>query len=120
MLAPSTQEIAGLVFAGDRLVVAGRDGTLRVFDAATGKQRLQADAGAPLVGLAVSPDRRLAATADDRHRVHLFDLRTGTRIETLEWHRATIAALGWGIGSTLLVADNDGELALWDVPALAD
>ncbi len=120
VLTPSTQEVAGLVFAADRLVVAGRDGELRVFAAATGKQLLHANAAAPLVSLAVSPDRRLAATADDQHRVRLFRLSDGTMIETLQWHRASIAALAWGVGPTLLVADNDGELALWDVSAPAE
>jgi len=32
------------------------------------------------------------------------------------WHQASITALAWGLGPTLLAADNDGELAAWDVP----
>ncbi len=37
-------------------------------------------------------------------------------LHTFAWHQASITALAWGVGPTLIVADNDGELAAWDVP----
>src|SRR5262249_24090645 len=58
---PSTQAAAALAFAGDRLVVAGTDGTLRMFDVASGDQSAEIRLGARLVALAVAPDGRRAA-----------------------------------------------------------
>src|SRR5262249_41406026 len=53
VLTPSLQPAVGIGFAADRLVVAGGDGTLRVFDAASGKETARADVGARLLRLAV-------------------------------------------------------------------
>ena len=114
LLSPSTQEITGLGFVGTRLVATARDGHVRVFDATTGKREQDTVLPAPLVKLAIAPDGRLA-TADDQHVIRILSLPDATLRRTMAWHRATITALAWGASSTLVVADNDGELAAWDV-----
>jgi WD40 repeat protein len=117
LLTPTTQEITGLGFVGTKLVVAARDGHLRVFEATTGKREQDTAIGSPLVKLAIAPDGRLAAVADDQHVLRLLSLPDATLRRTMAWHRATVTALGWGANSTLVVADNDGELAAWDAQA---
>jgi len=117
LLTPSTQEITGLGFVGTRLVTTARDGHVRVFDAATGKLERETVIGSPLVKLAVVPDGRLAATVDDDHVIRVLSLPDLTVRRTFAWHRASVTALTWGADSTLVVADNDGELAAWDVTA---
>jgi WD40 repeat protein len=117
VLTPSTQEITGLGFVGTRLVVAARDGRVRLFDATTGDLQKQVDVGAPITRFALDRDGRLAATSDDQHVVRVLALPDGVVRHTFAWHQASITALGWGVGPTLLVADNDGELAAWDVSA---
>jgi WD40 repeat protein len=114
LLTPSTQEITGLRFVGSTLVTAARDGHIRVFDAASGKRLTDAAVAPNVTKLAVSADGRRAAAADDQHVVRVLSLPDAVVRATLGWHRASITALGWS-GSTLLVTDNDGELAAWDV-----
>jgi WD40 repeat protein len=115
LLKPSTQEITGLGFSADALVVAARDHRLRIFDLTSGTLKKQVDLGAPGARFALSPDGRLAAVSDDRNVVRVVDLPNAVVRHTFAWHRASITALAWGAGPTLLVADNDGELAAWDV-----
>ena len=117
VLTPSTQEITGLAFVGGDLVAAARDGHVRVFDAATGTRTQDTALGSPIVRMAVAPTGGLAAVADDAHVLRVLSLPDATLRRTLAWHRATVTALAWAAGSTLIVADNDGELAAWDVPA---
>jgi WD40 repeat protein len=117
VVTPSLQPTAGLAFAGDRLVSAGTDGTLRVHDPATGNETARVPVGRPLIGLAVAPDARHAATADADQTVRVHRLTDGAVVDRLTWHRSTIGVLAWGAGATLVAGDNDGALAVWDVPA---
>lgn len=116
LLTPSTQEITGLGFLGTDLVVAARDGTLRLFDAATGTPRKEIASGGPIARFALNGRDGLIGVADADHVVRIFTAPALTLRGEYAWHQASITALGWGTGPTLLVADNDGELAAWDVP----
>ncbi len=114
MLTPSTQEITGLGFVDGALVVAARDGHVRLFDA-RGTLVKDLALGAPAARFAIAADGRLAAASDDQNVVRVLTLPDAVVHETFAWHQASITALAWGRGPTLLVADNDGELAAWDV-----
>ncbi|MCC6849767.1 MAG: PQQ-binding-like beta-propeller repeat protein [Deltaproteobacteria bacterium] len=115
VLTPSTQEITGLGFLDDTLVVAARDGRVRLFDVASGALVREADLHAATARFALATDGRLAAVSDDRNVVRVMSLPDAVVRHTFAWHQASITALAWGAGPTLLVADNDGELAAWDV-----
>ncbi len=116
-LNPSTQEITGLGFLGPNLMVAARDGKVRIFDPISRTPVRQIDLGAPAARFALAPDGRYAAASDDRNVVRVIALPGGVVQDTFAWHQASITALAWGKGPTLLVADNDGELAAWSVSA---
>src|SRR5262249_37063785 len=75
---PSLQPAAALAFAGDRLIVAGSDGVLRVLDVRTSKETARAETGGPLVALAISPDSHLAAVAGSDRVIRLFALPGAT------------------------------------------
>jgi len=115
VLAPSLQPAAGLAFASGLLWVAGSDGTLRAFDPASGEERAKVDVGSPLSGLALSADGTHAATAARDGVVRVHALPSGEVAASLGWHQARVVALGFGAGPTLLSADADGALAVWDV-----
>lgn len=115
LLTPSLQPVAALAFAGTDLVSAGSDGTLRVYDVASGRETARTNLGAPLVALAISSDGRLAATANAEHVIMIHRMPRGAVAERLQWHQATISALAWGAGPTLVSGDNDGQLAVWDM-----
>ncbi len=42
------------------------------------------------------------------------------RVRRLDWHRATIGVLAWAADGTLLVGDNDGELAVWSAGGVGE
>jgi WD40 repeat protein len=117
LLKPSTQEITGLGYLGSDLVVAARDGKIRLFDPVTGTLRHQVDTGAPIARAAISPRDGLIGVSDDQNVVRVYTVPALTPRTRWAWHQASITALAWGRGPTLLAADNDGELAAWDVPA---
>jgi WD40 repeat protein len=116
VLTPSTQEITGLGYLGADLAVAARDGKIRLFDPATGKPIRQVDTGAPIARAAVNARDGLVAVSDDQNVVRIFTAPELKLRAQYAWHQASITALAWGLGPTLLAADNDGELAAWDVP----
>ncbi len=117
VLTASTQEITGLAFVGNQLVTAARDGHVRIYDAASGKPLRDATTGFPITHFTVSADGLLGAASDDRHVLRIVALPGGVVRASLVWHQASITALAWAAGPTLLVADNDGELAAWEVPS---
>lgn len=117
VVTPSLQPASGLAFAAGLLWVAGSDGTLRGLDPASGDARARADVDVPLLALAVSPDGTRAATAGRDHAIRVHALPAGAVIATLAWHSARVVALGLGAGPTLLSADADGALAVWDLGA---
>ena len=61
---------------GTRLASAGDDGTVRVWDAATGQEALTLKGHTgPVMGVAFSPDGRRLASAGDDGTVRVWDAR---------------------------------------------
>lgn len=118
VLTPSTQEITGLGHLGPTLVVAARDGKLRLFDPETGKKLAEAATGGPITRFALAPKDGLVGVADADNVVRVFSVPALVERGRFAWHQASITALAWGAGPTLLAADNDGELAAWPVPTV--
>jgi WD40 repeat protein len=115
---------------GRRLVSAGGDRTLRVWELATGKEcaLLERAAGepvgiypAPPYPLAFSPDGALlAAPGQDgsrRQQIDLWDVRTGQRLTTLDGHRGPVTALAFAPDGRRLISGGMDTVALvWEVP----
>lgn len=117
VLTPSTQEITGLAYLDATLVVASRDGTLRLFAPESGTKLAEVATGGPIARFALAPKEGLVGVADADHVVRVLTVPALGERARYAWHQASITALAWGIGPTLLAADNDGELAAWPVPA---
>jgi WD40 repeat protein len=86
---------------GGRALSAGSDGTLRVWDLATGweLQRLRGPAKGPTRALTVSRDGRRALTGGNDHVLHLWDLQAGM---------GTPPSVSWA-GGVGLVAEPGGQ-----------
>jgi hypothetical protein len=106
--------VRGLAFAGERLIAAGDDGVLRVWDRASGALQLERRLGSTLRQMAFQPDSGIVATTGTDPSIQLTALADGSPVETLTWHQAQILSLTWA-GSTLVSGDSAGQVALWSL-----
>jgi formylglycine-generating enzyme required for sulfatase activity/WD40 repeat protein len=108
-----------VVFSADgtRLLSAGRDGTARIWQVATGEQeQVLSGAGGAVLAAAFSPDGDLLALGGEGNRVILWD-STGSRASRELLVRARQV---WSVefspdGAQLLTADSNGFMGIWDV-----
>jgi serine/threonine protein kinase/WD40 repeat protein len=103
------------------LVVAGRDGLVRILDATTGKQRSQLplENDAPprevmLGRVAVTRDGRLvAATRGDRN-VRIWDLTEESPVGRLLAHDEPVVAVGFDPSGKMLATAAGRQIGFWD------
>jgi WD40 repeat protein len=103
-----------LAFVGDRLLGAGDDGVLHVWDVASGKDDPRGTAEGPLAALAVAPGGRDAAVAGPGGMIRLFALAEPRAETRLAWHSSQVLSLAWA-GDVLVSGDLEGHVAFWDV-----
>ncbi len=101
---------------GTALCSASNDGSLKIWDAATGKELLSLSGhGASVRCCAWSPDgTRLLSGAGDK-KLKLWDAATGEELLTLSGHGDSVSCCAWSAdGTRLLSGSNDNTLKLWD------
>ena len=104
---------------GRRVVSGSTDGTLRVWDAATGAS-LRTIEGAALgaYAIAVSPDGSKAAAGCKDGVVREFGLADGARLRELRGHRGYVRSVAYTHdGSRLLSSAGDGSICVWQAGA---
>ena len=122
-----------LAFAQDGVTfVSGdpKDGKIRLWDAATGRQLAIFKAKTPFAklsgeepeiqkgvnALAFSPDGKTVASGHDDNTVRLWDTATNTERATLKGHTERINTVAFSPDSTLLASGSaDDSIILWDV-----
>jgi len=99
---------------GGRLASASRDGTVRLWDAATGSALAVLEHASTGFGVAWSPDgRRLASSGD--FTVRVWDAATGAALAVLEGHTDGVSSVAWSPdGGRLASASYDGTVRVWD------
>ncbi len=101
---------------GKRLATAGADGSIHVWDAASGRLVRSLDrAHSRAVGaLAYSPDGKRLASGGGDHLVKLWDADTGIPLATLKRHTGPVAGVAFDQGGKLLAsASSDQTVILW-------
>ncbi|MEB3223276.1 MAG: WD40 repeat domain-containing protein [Candidatus Sericytochromatia bacterium] len=101
---------------GRRLASASKDGTIRIWDLASGQvlQVLRANEG-PWSGVAFSPSGQLVAGSGEMGRVLIWNATTGALTRTLSGHDDAVTRLAFGRDdSQLASASLDGNVKLWD------
>ncbi len=106
---------------GDRLVSAGEDGTLRVWEPAEAERRdawRQATLAAvdtELWGVAISPDGDTVAVACADGAARMWDMRTGRELLRCEGHAGTVYGVAFSHdGQRLITVGRDGGPRVWD------
>jgi RNA polymerase sigma factor (sigma-70 family) len=108
-----------LAFAPDRkTLVAGAivDGTLRVWDAATGREvRQMTDFSGTVGPLAISPDGKTLAAAHGNTNLRLVDLASGKDLVATHGHQSYVSSAAvTADGRTVVTAGGDETLRSWD------
>jgi WD40 repeat protein len=95
-----------------------RHNTLRLWELATGKERLTIPCATTdrLDRVAVSPDNRMLAAASDDHTIQLWDLATGQELLRRKTPDAPGRSLAFAPDGRLLASGHaDGTILVWDL-----
>ena len=116
-LAGHTDAIRDLAIGpGDVIATASMDGTVRLWDLATGEGRILGTHTDGAEVVAFSPDGSVLASAGGDRVVRLWDPRTGAERAALHGHDQVIDSLSFSPDGTRLVSSGfDGTISLWDV-----
>jgi WD40 repeat protein len=111
---PPLGYIAAVAFLADgkMLLGAGTDGTVQVWELATGKvvARLERVNNA----MAISPDGKTVASAGADGSVRLWDLATGKDLRRFRGHLGPVTSLAWSAdGKTLASGSEDTTILIW-------
>lgn len=104
---------------GSRLLSAGSDRTLRLWDLSSGQERLQLDGHSDVVtAMAFSPDGATLATVGCDQTIRLWEVGSWTMRTVLRGHLDEVHDVTFAPdGNTLVTACKDGTVKLWDAQA---
>jgi WD40 repeat protein/tRNA A-37 threonylcarbamoyl transferase component Bud32 len=117
-----TGPVRGVAYSpdGTRLASASNDGTVKVWDAATGQLALSLTGHTAVVlSVAYSPDGKRLASAggelDKPGEVKVWDLATGQEALSLKGHTSEVLSVAYSPdGKRLAGASYDGTVRVWD------
>jgi WD40 repeat protein len=119
---------SGSVFAaavspdGRMVATGGRDGVVRLWEIASGKERRAMYGDTASVGAAAfSADGAVLATGSNNGFIRLWDVASGQRLHSFDGHRGAVIAVAFAQrDSALITASVDGAALVWDLPALLE
>mgnify|MGYP006214639237 FL=1 len=106
---------------GSQIVSGGLDGTVRLWNAATGaavKTLVPEDAESrlPVFALGLSPNGQLIATGGKDQNVRVWNVASGAVTQTLTGHPSAIYRVGFNAaGTKLLSCGHSGSVRVWNL-----
>jgi RNA polymerase sigma factor (sigma-70 family) len=102
---------------GKTLASGGYDGTLCLWEMASGKKRWHGKIGSSLDEMAFAPDGRTLAWGSQHEKtIHLWDFQRHQEYGRLRGHQGAITALDFAADSTRLASTStDGAALVWDM-----
>jgi WD40 repeat protein len=97
---------------GTRVAAGGGDGTLSIWDAATGSVlgRTTTPKKTPLHGLDWSPDGALVAAGAKDARIYLYEPDGARLVDTIAGHADLVTAVAWSPDGRALASTAGGQL----------
>jgi RNA polymerase sigma factor (sigma-70 family) len=90
--------------------------SIRLWEAATGKELFGMEAGGVIASVAFSPDGKILAAASGDNTVQLWEVATGKRIRVLTGHRGAVAKVVFSPdGKTVASGSDDRTILLWSM-----
>lgn len=102
---------------GERVASASEDGTVRIWEASTGRNLLTFKGHADQVwSLAIAPDGRSVASGSSDSSVKVWDAQTGAVMHTFLDHKSRVGALVFSPDGALLYSGGeDNMIRAWDL-----
>jgi WD40 repeat protein/serine/threonine protein kinase len=100
---------------GRRLATGGNDGTVWIWDAATGAAHTSLALSAAALDVAFSPDGRYLAAGQDDGRVAVWDASSLQHVRTLETEQGPVEGVTFGPSGRVYTAGTDGSARIWDL-----
>ena len=120
------EDITQIVLSPDetRLLSASADGTARIWDVASGIERVRFPEGsgrlASVTAVAWAPSGEVIATGGHDHLVRFWDAAASRQIAALQGHTAPVTCIAFGPQSNLISGSRDGTVRLWDAKSHAE
>ncbi len=100
---------------GNRVVTSSWDGTVRIWDAATGREISEMNGGGSLFTTAFSPDGSRIVTSLPDGAAQIWDAATGRSIVVLKGHENSVTSAAFSPdGSSIVTASADMTARVWD------
>jgi WD40 repeat protein len=113
---PYEYDLEALGFSPDNglLATAGRDGSVRLFDAATGEPKGSVVTEEPLTALAFHPSGRYVVVGSARGLLSVFTVPQLAFVYEARVHMAPVSALAFAADGTLYTGSWDKHVRVWD------